>query len=222
MRAESSTAAPTRRLAACTASASPSSTRCRRSSKSRSRAGRRSIARPLSAASRHRALTVVGKAPNRRGTKVRFLPDPRDFRRGRPLRSGARLQDGALEGLSVRRGRDPLALRAVADRGRREDADGGGVPLSRRPQGLSRRRHRGRGRWSPTRPSPDGSRRTASTARSNGRSRGSPGRTASSTPTATPSRPPTAARTRRACAARSCAASRITPSGSARRSARAR
>ena len=53
------------------------------------------------------------------GTKVRFLPDPANLRRKRPLRSGARFQDGPLEGLSVRRGRNPLALRAVAARRRK-------------------------------------------------------------------------------------------------------
>ena len=68
-------------------------------------------------------------------------------------------------------------------------------------------------------PSPARSRRTASTARSNGRSPGSPGRTASSIPIATPSRRPTAARTRRACAPPCCAGSRTTPSASASRSA---
>ena len=49
------------------------------SSKSRSRADRRSTARRLNAANPRPPLTIVGKTPNRRGTKVRFLPDPQIF-----------------------------------------------------------------------------------------------------------------------------------------------
>ncbi len=90
-------------------------------------------------------LTTVGKAPNRRGTKVRFLPDPEIFGEERPLRSGARVQDGALQGLSVRRGRNPLALRPGAARRGSKVAGGGDLPFPRRPQGLSGRRHRRRG-----------------------------------------------------------------------------
>ena len=40
---------------------------------------KRCIARPSRAALPTSALTIVGKAPNRRGTKVRFLPDPQIF-----------------------------------------------------------------------------------------------------------------------------------------------
>ena len=78
------------------------------------------------------ALATVGKAPNRRGTKVRFLPDPADLRRENPLRSGARIQDGPIQGLFVRRRRDSLALRPVAAWRGRESAGGSGLSLSRR------------------------------------------------------------------------------------------
>ncbi len=68
-----------------------------------------------------------------------------DFRRRREIRSGAGLQDDARQGLSVRRRRNPLALRAGPARRARQNAARGGVSLPRRPQGLSRRRHRGPG-----------------------------------------------------------------------------
>ncbi len=60
-----------------------------------------------------------------------------DLRQGLRLRTGAAVQDGALEGLSVRRRRDPLEMRARTDRGEGRDADERRVPLPRRPQGLS-------------------------------------------------------------------------------------
>ena len=129
-----------------------------------------------------------------------------DLRRGRAFQAGAPVQDGALQGLSVRRRRNPLALRAGTARPAPRYAGRGGVPLSRRPEGLSRAGHRGQGPRSSTRSSPARSRSPAATARSNGRSPGSPSTTASSIPIATRSRRPTAARTRRACAPRCCAA----------------
>ena len=90
------------------------------------------------------ALTVVGKAPNRRGTKVRFRPDPQIFgedARFDPARvfKMARSKAYLFGGVEIR-WRCAASLIADPDkvpRGRR-------VPLSRRPQGLPRRRYRGR------------------------------------------------------------------------------
>ena len=90
-------------------------------------------------------LTVVGKTPNRRGTKVRFLPDPQIFGAQARFDPARLFKMDALQGLSVRRRRDPLALRPRPDRRRRESAGGGDLPFSRRLEGLSRRRHRGPG-----------------------------------------------------------------------------
>ena len=66
------------------------------------------------------------------------------------VQGGARVQDGALQGLSLRRRRDPLALRQGAAQGRRGRAGEGDLPFRRRPEGLSRRqsgrRHSGASR----------------------------------------------------------------------------
>ena len=62
-----------------------------------------------------------------------------DFRQERRLRAGAALPDGALQGLSVRRRRDPLELRSAADQGQGPDAGQGRVPFPGRTEGLSRR-----------------------------------------------------------------------------------
>ncbi len=123
-----------------------------------------------------------------------------DLRQGRQLQAGAALEHGALEGLSVRRRRDPLVVRSGAHQGRH--AGRSGVPFPRRAQGLSGGQHRRGDAWSPRTSSPAASRRKAGTARSNGRSPGSRTTTASAAPTATPFRPPRAARTRMACAQR--------------------
>ena len=72
-------------------------------------------------------------------------PRSGDFRRPGAVRSGACIQDGALEGLSVRGRRDQVALRARAHRRRVESPGGGHVSFPRRLERLSRRRHRGRG-----------------------------------------------------------------------------
>ena len=91
---------------------------------------------------------------NRRGTTITFTPDAEIFGRGGEVQAGAALPAGALQGLSLRRRRDTLALRSRA--ALRRDAGRGGVPVSgraRRPsQGADRRRARPR----PTRPSPAG------------------------------------------------------------------
>ena len=167
-------------------------------------------------------LETLGSAPNRRGTSVRFKPDPQIFGAEGRLQAAAAVQDGALEGLSVRRRRDPLALRQGAAARRRGRAGEGDVPLCRRPQGFSHRRHSrrhaGASRHFP-RQSRGGSARTA---RSNGRWRGPRTPTALFRPTAIPCRRRTAAPTKRGCAPRSRAASRTTPNASARASARPR
>jgi topoisomerase IV subunit B len=49
---------------------------------------------------------------NRRGTQVRFRPDPQIFGAKARLRPGPALQDGAFQGLSLRRRRDSLVLRS--------------------------------------------------------------------------------------------------------------
>ena len=101
----------TKPRAACTASASPWSTRSRSAAKSRWCATKRSTARPLSAACR----SLSSKSPARRPTGAAPACASAQTRRflGRlQVRSGAALQDDARKGLSVRRRRDPLALRA--------------------------------------------------------------------------------------------------------------
>ena len=82
------------------------------------RAGGRGRARPASstgrrsrAASRRASCRTLGEAPNRRGTTVRFHPDPEIFGAKARVQARAPVQDGALQGLSVRRRRDPLVLR---------------------------------------------------------------------------------------------------------------
>ncbi len=62
---------------------------------------------------------------------------PADFRRQGAFQAGARVQDDALEGLSVRRRRNPLVLRQGAAARRRGRAGKGDVPFRRRPEGLS-------------------------------------------------------------------------------------
>ncbi len=64
-------------------------------------------------------LEALGNTPNRRGTMVRFRPDPRDLRRRSPLPADAPASHGAQQGLSVPRRRDPLAVRSGAARRQR-------------------------------------------------------------------------------------------------------
>ena len=70
---------------------------------------------------------------------------PRNLRRQREVRPRAALPDDARKGLSLRRRGDPLALRDLARRCAGQSPRRGGLPLPRRPQGLSRSRHRGPG-----------------------------------------------------------------------------
>ncbi len=167
-------------------------------------------------------LEKLGRAPNRRGTKVRFRPDPDIFGAKARFRPERLLQDGALQGLSVRRRRDPLVLRPelldgvedVPEEATFHFPDGLkdylAATINGADPGAPRhlRRHRRQDR--------------RARRRANGRWPGPAMPTASSPPIATPSRRRTAARTRPACAARSSRASRSTPSASARASARPR
>ena len=151
-------------------------------------------------------LEDLGKVHNRRGTRVRFKPDPDIFgakaafkpqRLFKMARSKAYLFGGVEIRWKLRQGT------AARHRGR---AGGGHLPLSRRPEGLSRRRdprrHAGASghllRQDPAAP--------ARTAPANGRWPGPRTPTASCPPTPTPCRRPTAARTNPACARRCCAA----------------
>ena len=167
-------------------------------------------------------LQDVGKAPNRRGTKVRFRPDPEIFgakAHFRPERvfKMARSKAYLFGGVEIRWSCDEGAAAR-----RRRRAGEGDLPFRRRAQGLSRRRRSPARRWCIRTSSPAARARPARMAPCNGRWPGPPTPTASSTPTATPSRRPTAARMNPACAPRCCAASRTTPSASARASARPR
>ena len=142
-------------------------------------------------------LEALGEVHNRRGTTIRFHPDPEIFGKAaafeparlyRMARSKAYLFGGVEH---------PLDLRPVAHQG--QDADQGGLPFSRRPQGLSRRVARRR--------LPGDPRNLRRQEREAGRPRLARmgrhlvrRRRFSSTPTATPSRPARAARTRRVSA----------------------
>ncbi len=132
-------------------------------------------------------------------------PRPGDFRGQGRVQGGARVQDGALEGLSLRRRRDPLALRQGAAQGRRGRAGEGGLPFRRGSEGLSRRqscrRDAGASGYLHRLVGQD---RRAWRA-SNGPWPGRRTPTASCNPTATPSRRPMAARMSPACAPRCCA-----------------
>ena len=63
-----------------------------------------------------------------------------DLRRQGGVQAGAHLQDGALEGLSVRRRQDPLEVRQGIARRRRRRAGAGDVPLRARADRLPHRR----------------------------------------------------------------------------------
>ena len=81
-------------------------------SKWRSRGASCFTGRFSSGASPKTALEKLGKVPNRRGTTCALQARRKDFRQGRAFQAGALVQDGAGEGLSLRRGRDQVALRA--------------------------------------------------------------------------------------------------------------
>ncbi len=83
-------------------------------------------------------LEELGDVHNRRGTRVRFHPDPQIFGEHAKFDAGAPVPHGALEGLSLRRRRNPLELRSGVLPEGSDDARQGGLPLPRRPEGLSR------------------------------------------------------------------------------------
>ncbi len=167
----------------------------------RGRAARRSIGRCFERGVPVTKLEIVGKAPNKRGTKVRFKPDPQIFGEGAkfdPARifKMTRAKAYLFGGVEIRWHCAPALLGAD-----------GKVPAEAAfhfPGGLKdylAADVEGQTTVVDSRSSAR-SRKPASTARSNGRSPGSPPRTASSIPIATRSRRPTAARTRPACASR--------------------
>ena len=80
-------------------------------------------------------LGKVAQSPRHQGA---VQARPADFRRQGEVQPAAPVQDGARQGLSVRRGGDPLALRQGAARRHRGRAGGRDLPLPRRPAGLSR------------------------------------------------------------------------------------
>ena len=75
-------------------------------------------------------LEDLGKINNRRGTKIRFKPDAEIFGAKAVVQAAAPVQDGPLQGLSVRRRRNPLALRSRAAEGPRGRAGRGHVFIS--------------------------------------------------------------------------------------------
>ena len=108
MPAANSTPRSTRPRAACTASASRSSTRCRNGSKSRSRAAASSTARPFERGKPKGGLEKLGKVAEPARHHGALQARPADFRRQGEVQPAAPVQDGARQGLSVRRRRDPL------------------------------------------------------------------------------------------------------------------
>ena len=172
----------TRPRAACTASASRWSTRSPTRSRSRSRATESSTARSSRAASRRASSRTVGRGPEPARHQG---PLPSRSRRssaqGAHFEPGAPVPHGALEGLPLRRRRDPLALRARRCSPATSDVAGrGGLPFPGRPAGLSRRAtSRARTLVADEIFAGKITQARAATARSNGRSPGSPTTTAS-------------------------------------------
>ena len=119
------------------------------------------------------ALKSLGAVKNRRGTRVRFTPDPKIFGKSCWLQAGAAVPHGALEGLSVPRRGDQMVLRQGAARRRQRHAGERNVSFPGRAEGFSRSiASKARSR-SPRICSPVASRRSKAPARSNGRSPGS-------------------------------------------------
>ena len=81
------------------------------------------------------AARRTGAAPRSASGRTRRFSAPRPH-----FQPDARVQDGALQGLSVRRRRNPLALRQGTAARHRRRAGEGHVPFRRRAEGLSRRR----------------------------------------------------------------------------------
>ncbi len=85
-------------------------------------------------------LTKAGRAPNRRGTKVRFRPDPQIFGDKAHFRPERVFKMARSKAYLFGGRRDPLALRQRAAQERRERSGDGDLPLRRRAQGLSGRK----------------------------------------------------------------------------------
>ena len=110
----------TRPRAACTASASPSSMRCPRASRSKSRADRSFIAWRSSAAIPKGKLEDLGKINNRRGTRIRFKPDTDIFGakaafKPQRLFKMARSKAYLFGGVEIRWSCDPSLLKGIED-----------------------------------------------------------------------------------------------------------
>ena len=190
-----------RRRAACTASASAWSTRCRSTRSSRSRATSSSTARPSPAALPTSQLVEIGADPEPARHHHRLHPRSARFsartrsssRRGstgwrapRPICSPASRYAGAAIPSSIS---DETPAEAVFQ------FPGGLADHLKEQIGDARDRDQHR-------PSPAGRISRTARARSNGRWPGRSGATATPLIIATPSRPPTAAPTSRACARR--------------------
>ena len=133
----------TRPRADCTASACRWSMPCRNCSRSKSPAAESSIASASRAERRSRscrnsARSTIGVGPHPLQAR------PRHLRQERRLQAGAPLRHDPLQGLPLRRRRDPLAVRRGAPRRQGRRSREGDFPLSRRALGLPRGRARRR------------------------------------------------------------------------------
>ena len=188
MPAASSIPRSTRPPAACTASASRSSTRCRTISRSRWRAAASSTASAFRAACRRASWRSSARCTTAAAPGSASIPTRRSSARARHFEPArlyrmARSKAYLFGGVEIRWTCDP-----ALHQGQGSDAGQGGVPFPRRPEGLSAGLARRANSRSRAKSSPARARSRAATARSNGRSPGMAA-TASSTPTATPSRP---------------------------------
>ena len=77
-------------------------------------------------------LEKAGRAPNRRGTKIRFRPDPQIFGPKAAFQAERVFKMARSKAYLYRRRRNPLALRQGAAQGRRGRAGKGHVPFRRR------------------------------------------------------------------------------------------
>ncbi len=86
-------------------------------------------------------LVNAGPVQNRRGTTIRFKPDPEIFGAA-AVQPGTAVPPLPLQGLPVPRRADPLDLRPGAAQGPRRRPGGGAAALPRRPAGQPGRGHR--------------------------------------------------------------------------------
>ncbi len=137
----------------------------------RGRGGARPAALPPALLARHSA--GAGRASGRSAQPARHAralsSRPADLRGGGQVPAATPLQDGPLQGLSLRRRRDPLVLRALPPRGR-HGARRGGIPLPPPAwKDYLAREIRGKGHGHRADLRRQGWRSPAATARSNGR-----------------------------------------------------